>query len=211
MNQLKLIHLDDAIDRLPTQTRIITAQYDAEGIIVYQAYNPEIAEYALQHQQFGGAFKFGRMTWVKPNFLWMMHRSDWASRENQERILAIKLSHVFFETLLEKAVLTSYVEAIYHSKDNWKTCLENAEVRVQWDPAYDVYDQKLPHKAIQIGCKGETATQYAKHEIIQILDVTDYAHWLHKVVLSNQRKEILLPEECSYPVSQHLQQPLLMG
>jgi len=24
-----------------------------------------------------------RMTWIKPNFLWMMYRSGWASKKNQ--------------------------------------------------------------------------------------------------------------------------------
>ncbi len=38
-----------------------------------------------------------RMTWIKPNFLWMMYRSGWAVKKNQERILAIKLTKKGFE------------------------------------------------------------------------------------------------------------------
>ena len=32
-----------------------------------------------------------RMTWIKPNFLWMMYRSGWAEKKGQENILAIYL------------------------------------------------------------------------------------------------------------------------
>ena len=34
----------------------ILAQYDDNSIIVYQAYRPSIAEYAIKHQKFGGDF-----------------------------------------------------------------------------------------------------------------------------------------------------------
>ena len=35
----------------PKEGRHILAQYDDETIIVYQAYCPEIAEYAIEHQK----------------------------------------------------------------------------------------------------------------------------------------------------------------
>ena len=42
------------------ETRDIEADWDDEGIFVYQAYNQEIADWALQHQRLGGpAFKQG--------------------------------------------------------------------------------------------------------------------------------------------------------
>ena len=43
--------------------------YDDETIVVYQAYRPDIAAYAVEHEQFGGPWSFGRMSWIKPNFL----------------------------------------------------------------------------------------------------------------------------------------------
>ena len=35
----------------PKEGRHILAQYDADSIIVYQAYCPEIADYAVKHQK----------------------------------------------------------------------------------------------------------------------------------------------------------------
>ncbi|MCF7785375.1 MAG: DUF4291 family protein [Prosthecobacter sp.] len=42
----------------PQSGRHIMAQFDAESIIVYQAYRPSIARYAVEHQRFGGEFSF---------------------------------------------------------------------------------------------------------------------------------------------------------
>ena len=211
MKALKLISFDDAIDLEPKLTRTITAQYDDEGIVIYQAYNDEIADYALANNRFGGTFKPERMTWIKPNFLWMMHRSEWANRKNQERILAIKISHDFFNQLLENAVLTSYNNSIYESTAEWKEALESSDVRIQWDPAYNLYDQRQNFKALQLGCKGPVAAQYAQTEIISLIEVTTYAKSLYELVLNNKRDEIRLPEERHYEVPAHLQAQLLIG
>ena len=35
----------------PKEGRHILAQYDADSIVVYQAYCPEIAKYAVEHQR----------------------------------------------------------------------------------------------------------------------------------------------------------------
>jgi hypothetical protein len=79
------------LPRRPSLGQHILAHYDDASIIVYQAYRPEIADYAIAHQAFGGAFSFGRMSWIKPNFLWMMYRSGWGTKEGQERTLALRL------------------------------------------------------------------------------------------------------------------------
>ena len=65
----------------PQEGQHILAHYDDASVVVYQAYRPSIAEYAVTHQRFGGDFSFNRMSWIKPNFLWMMFRSGWAGKE----------------------------------------------------------------------------------------------------------------------------------
>jgi hypothetical protein len=46
-----------------------------EYVVVYQAYKPSIAQFAVENQCLGGPdFSFNRMSWIKPNFLWMMYR-----------------------------------------------------------------------------------------------------------------------------------------
>ena len=72
------------------------AQTHGDTIVVYQAYKKTIADFAVQHQKFGGPdFSFNRMSWIKPNFLWMMYRSSWSAKEGQERILAIWIKQSF--------------------------------------------------------------------------------------------------------------------
>ena len=42
------------------------------------------------HGYFGGDhFSLNRMSWVKPNFLWMMYRSGWGQKEGQVVVLAV--------------------------------------------------------------------------------------------------------------------------
>lgn len=61
----------------PKAGRHVLARFDADTVVVYQAYRPAIGRYAVEHGHFGGDFSFSRMSWVKPNFLWMMFRSGW--------------------------------------------------------------------------------------------------------------------------------------
>lgn len=61
----------------PEEGRVILAQFSEEYVVVYQAYNKEIGEYAAAHGKFDGckAFKADRMTWIKTNFLVCSFRS----------------------------------------------------------------------------------------------------------------------------------------
>jgi hypothetical protein len=64
----------------PNEGRHILAQYDDATVIVYQAYRPSIGRHAVEHGAFGGDFSHARMSWIKPNFLWMMYRSGWGAK-----------------------------------------------------------------------------------------------------------------------------------
>lgn len=67
----------------PATGRHILAQFDDESVVVYQAYRPAIGHFAAAYRYFGGAFSFNRMSWIKPNFLWMMYRSGRGSKNEQ--------------------------------------------------------------------------------------------------------------------------------
>src|SRR5262245_57165018 len=87
--------------RWPARGRHIMAQFDDETVVVYQAYRPEIGHWAAKHGHFGGPhFSLSRMSWVKPNFLWMMYRCGWASTESQEVVLAVWLKRSAFDEIL---------------------------------------------------------------------------------------------------------------
>lgn len=64
----------------------------------------------------------------------MMHRSGWATKENQERILAIRLKKSDALKILEEAVLSSFSTDSYKDEGQWKAKMAKSEVRVQWDP-----------------------------------------------------------------------------
>src|SRR5687768_13253132 len=138
--------------RLPKKGRQIIGRKEDGNIIVYQAFNPNIAKYAVEHQQFGGPhYSFNRMSWIKPGFLWMMHRAGWAAKENQQQILAISLPVVHLKTILSQATISSYDKELFATQEKWKTELDKTGVRLQWDPDHDPFGNKQERKAIQIG------------------------------------------------------------
>ena len=90
----------------------------------------------------------------------MMYRSGWASKQGQERILAIDLKREGFDEIVRNSVLSSFREVSDLSKEEWKEKLENSEVRCQWDPDRDIYGNPIGRRAIQLGIKGETLKKY---------------------------------------------------
>src|SRR5438874_10897512 len=105
--------------RWPRSGCHILTQFDDQSVVVYQAYRPEIGHFAARHGYFGGAFSLGRMSWIKPNFLWMMYRSGWGTKEGQEVTLAVRLRRDAFEEILRLAVHSSFVPEIYQTEDVW--------------------------------------------------------------------------------------------
>lgn len=169
------LRLEPYLDQVPLwpQTgRHILAQHDAESIIVYQAYRPEIAGHAVRHQRFGGAFSFNRMSWIKPNFLWMMYRAGWATKPDQDHILAVRIPRTLFEEMLAQAVASSFEASSCSTHDEWKQALQSSEVRLQWDPDHAPSGRDLPRRAIQLGLRGDMLRRYAESEVLSITDIT---------------------------------------
>src|ERR1700733_12839841 len=114
--------------------RQVRAQFDENSIIVYQAYPPEIAKPAVSAGIFVAPFKPGRMTWIKPSFLWMMYRSGWATKPGQERVLAVEIRRDGFEWALSRSCLSHYDRDVHPDRAAWARRLKTSPVRVQWDP-----------------------------------------------------------------------------
>ncbi|WMW80306.1 DUF4291 domain-containing protein [Undibacterium cyanobacteriorum] len=158
----------------PQSGEHIMAHFDQDTIVVYQAYSGPIAEYALKHQRFGGAFSYQRMSWIKPNFLWMMYRSGWAQKQGQEFVLAIRLRRTFFDEILSKAVASSFGAANMDDEAQWRTALSNSEVRLQWDPDHDPFGNSCTRRAIQLGLRGSMLARYGQEKILRIEDITAF-------------------------------------
>lgn len=190
--------------------RQILANFDNEGIIVYQAFNPSIAEEAVRLGTFGKGFNLERMTWIKPSFGWMLYRSGYATKHNQERILKIKLSHDGFLAILSQGIHTSFEPGLFKTEIDWQLALRRGEVRYQWDPDRDLQLRRLERRALQVGIRGSVVSNYVNHWILGIEDVTELAHTIKEAVASKQKQLPLVPEERVYEVSPQIQQILQM-
>ena len=180
---------------LPKSGKQIIAQATENEIIVYQAYNPQIANYAVEHQKFGGPnFSMSRMTWIKPNFMWMMYRAGWAKKKNQERILAITICLEGFKEILRNAVHSSFKSHLYENHDEWKADLEKYEVRLQWDPDHNPLGAKLERKAIQLGMKGDILQQFNDKWVAKIEDITPFVKEQHANIKADST-HLIVPRE----------------
>lgn len=173
-------------------------KYDDEVIRVYQAYNNQIADEAIRLGTFGSCFKMERMTWIKPSFLWMMYRSGWATKKDQERVLAIDIKRDGFNIILKNAVLSSFDKEIYDNYDDWKALLMNSEVRCQWDPDRDIYGNALENRAIQLGLKGSIVDKYINEWIVKITDITDIVVNIRESIKLKTFNDRMLPREKEY-------------
>ena len=186
--------------RWPQSGKHVMAQFNDDSIIVYQAYRPSIADYAVEHQKFGGDFKYTRMSWIKPNFLWMMYRAGWAEKQGQERILAIHLNRSFFDELTEEAIASSFRASSFESSDDWKRRVAQSDVRLQWDPDHDPHGNKLDRRAVQLGLRGHMLERFGTQEIQQIEDVTEFVSEQRSNVV-NPYDHLEIPSEEVYPLT----------
>lgn len=156
----------------PIEGRHILAQFDDRSIVVYQAFRPAIAEEAVRLQRFGPSFSLSRMSWIKPNFLWMMFRCGWATKVDQERVLALRLDREFFEGLLRQAVPSTYAAVAWPSEKEWKAAVARSDVRLQWDPDHGPSGVPVTRRAVQLGLRGSTLEAYASEALLAVEDVT---------------------------------------
>jgi len=181
--------------RWPTSGRHILAQHDARTVVVYQAYNPRIGRFAAEHRFFGGDFRLGRMSWIKTNFLWMMYRCGWASKPDQETVLAVWLHRDAFESLLPLTVHSKHVPEIYGAQAEWAKQLAHSEVRLQWDPDHSPRGGPLERRALQLGLRGETLRRYSREWIVDLEDITPFVRQQREHVRDGRLDLLLTPSE----------------
>ena len=189
----------EAVGVWPRDGRHLMAHYDDETIVVYQAYRRSIGGYAAAHGRFGNGFVFTRMSWVKPNFLWMMYRSGWGTKEGQETTLAIVLRRPFFDGLLARAVPSNFDGVIHGTREEWQEAVASSDVRLQWDPDHDPSGEPVARRAIQLGLRGPALAGWDGTDLVAVHDVSAY--------VAEQRAHAVppyaslrVPEERPYPV-----------
>lgn len=158
-----------AVTKWPESGNHILGSYDENSIIVYQAYNARIAAAIVKNQNLhspdciAAGYSMSRMTWIKTNFLWMMYRSGWASKANQECILAFKITREGFENILKLAGTSNGDK-------------KRDQVRLQWDPDHNLDFSKVStgRRAIQLGLRKEALLKFSTQYIISVTDITDF-------------------------------------
>lgn len=198
----------DQVKDWPAHGKHIMAQYDNDSIVVYQAYRPEIADFAIENQFFGGEFKYTRMSWIKPNFLWMMYRCGWGTKEGQEKTLAIYLERTYFDNILANAHPSYCPQGVDHSE--WKRNVAESEVRLQWDPDHAPFGEKEQRKAIQLGLRNRFLQPFDGSGIKKIEDVTGFVAEQRHILETQGVDALITPEEKIYEVNDSIKSVLDM-
>jgi hypothetical protein len=194
-------------------THEIRADYDRDTITIYQAYSPVIADAAVQAGRFVTPFSMRRMTWIKPSFLWLMHRSNWGQKPSQERILAVRIKRTGWEQALSLACLTAFVPGVFANRQAWSEQFDSALVHLQWDTERSLRGAALNYFSIQIGLSRHVIREYVENWIVSIADITPSVRKMHDLIASGKADQAkrLLPAEKVYPVQQTLARQLLIG
>jgi hypothetical protein len=184
--------------RWPKTGQHVLAQFDDESVVVYQAYRPAIGRFAAEHGWFGGEFSLSRMSWIKPNFLWMMYRSSWGTAEGQEVVLAIWLRRAAFDEILAQAVASSFGASGEADRRVWQDAVARSDVRLQWDPDHDPSGRPVERRAVQLGLRRAVLAQYARPWILRIEDVSPLVAEQRAVLRSGG--SLITPREDVYPI-----------
>lgn len=182
----------------PREGRHILAQFDAETVVVYQAYSAAIGRFTAQHGTFGGGFSYSRMSWVKPNFLWMMYRSGWGTKEHQEVTLGLRVRRAFFDSLLAAAVPSSWDREEFATEEDWSQAVGRSSVRVQWDPDHHPSGARQERRAIQLGLRGEVLEAFGKRELVEVIDLSEFVAEQRARLSSGGESAIVTPRERVY-------------
>lgn len=190
----------------------IRADYDANTIVIYQAYAPAIALPALRNKRFVEPFSFNRMTWIKPSFLWLMERSNWGLKAGQECILAVRVKRSGFDEALSLGVLTHPEKSVFGNAELWKTQFEAAHVHIQWDPERSIRGATLPYDSIQVGLSRHVIRRFVDEWIVDIQDMTPLVRKLYAFLKEGEvdKAKKFLPKERVYPVAPEVAKRLMI-
>lgn len=181
----------------------IRANYDRETIVVYQAYGDAIADPALRAQTFVAPFSFGRMTWIKPSFRWLMHRSNWGHKKGQERTLAVRIRRSGWDEALKLGVLTSPEGDVFGDREVWRRAFAEATVHVQWDTERSLRGAALDHYSIQVGLSRHVVERFTSEWIVRIEDLTPTVKTLRGQLDAGRGTSVTrrVPPERVYPLA----------
>ncbi|WP_431266085.1 DUF4291 domain-containing protein [Roseateles chitinivorans] len=191
-------HLTQQALHWPREGAHVLAHFDDRSIVVYQAYRPSIGRYALAHGRFGGPdYSFDRMSWIKPNFLWMMYRCGWGMKEGQEIVLGLRLRREFFDDVLRQAVASSFAASGMSNRDAWAEAVQRSDVRLQWDPDHAPSGAKLQRRAVQLGLRGKVLRALSEEGLLEVIDMSPFVA-SQRPWATDESSELVTPVERVY-------------
>jgi len=113
-------------------------------------------------------------------------------------VLGVRLRRTFFDSLLERAVPSSFHPEVFESHDAWKAAVEKSDVRLQWDPDHRPNGTKEERRAIQLGLRGDTLDAYGKREIVEIIDMSDFVSSQRENSVIERFEELVTPVKRPY-------------
>ena len=187
------VRFDVREETLPKFGRWFVGSANAKSIVVYQSLPREIAHPAIKSKRFAAPFNFKRLSWIKPSFLWTMHRTNWGQLD--DCILAIHVDRAGLFALLSESVSAKHEPKQFPQKRKWDKLIGTKDALTQWDPEYDLQDCRMKRLAIQIGLRGDALITYATELIVEIDDLTDFVRQQRNRVKSERFDDVLVPHE----------------
>lgn len=188
--------------------RRVFAHFDDIGIFVYQAFKSSIVEHAVKKGTFDKGFGLNRITWIKPSFGWILHRSKYATKHRMDAIAKIKISHKNWLNILSESVPTQFDNKIFKNEFEWQNKLRKADIIHQWDPDREINGIRLERGAIQIGLRGAAIFKYVNEWIISVEDVTSLAKKVNHNIKKNISTYDIVPELKEYTLPENLTKKL---
>jgi hypothetical protein len=130
----------------------------------------------------------------------MMYRSQWATKSNQQHILAIWLRRSAFDSYLAQAVHSSHKDRPKNDKKDSKRKTHRGSIRLQWDPDHYPDGQRvIGRRAIQLGLK-KIESFLDGRDIIRIVDITSFVQTQYNTAVLPKKKldQLRVPIERVY-------------
>lgn len=147
--------------------RALLARFDADAVVVYQAYPEELGREIVEMGRFGGSWRFDRHTRIQPSWRGTLRRYAFGERPDRERILAVRVRRAGFDALLTAALQQDFDERLYASRQAWRLATRFAPVLVEWEP-----DPDGGEEVARLRLHGPLVRRFAEEWVVGIEDVS---------------------------------------
>jgi hypothetical protein len=157
----------------PKAGRHVLAQFDAETVIVYQAFAPAIGLAVAERGSIPSEVNCG-LNFVIPSFLEMMFRSDWGTKKDHEAILALRIRSAFFDSLLTAAMPVYWDGTWFNSFEEWERRAGDSLVWSLWESEYHPSGLGLERWLLRLTLRGKVSEKFGRRELVEAIDLSKF-------------------------------------